>query len=419
MPSYRWGTNSSLLILSSLGALGVAFITFRRFRTPDALYLTLVQITCGLWAACYAFELAATTVHLKTIWSVIEYPFLSAAPPLFALFAAAHTHQDHKVSPGAIAGVMAIPTLATLAALTNRWHRLLWPVITIDPATNLALYAHGPLFWCLIAAVYGSFAVGIVLLARHLTRAAHIYRTQVAAMIGAIVLPLLANVLYVSGIGPPPGMDWTPVSFVSTSALLAWAIFRLRMFALVPVARHQLVESMDDAVCVLDEQARLVEMNPAARRLVGQSALTRVGRPMAEALPGIETAMAHEHKEMLVTLQTDQGQREYDVRRTSFCDRGGQSLGHLLVLRDVTERMTLERQREALVAELSEALAQVKMLGKMLPICARCKKVRDDTGYWRSVEAYVMEHSDAVFTHGICPECRDRLYPGLFDDQAR
>ena len=61
--------------------------------------------------------------------------------------------------------------------------------------------------------------------------------------------------------------------------------------------------------------------------------------------------------------------------------------------------------------ELRGALASVKRLSGMLPICANCKKIRDDKGYWQAVEAYLMEHTDAMFSHGCCPECRKKLYP--------
>lgn len=62
--------------------------------------------------------------------------------------------------------------------------------------------------------------------------------------------------------------------------------------------------------------------------------------------------------------------------------------------------------------ELSAAMANVKLLSGLLPICASCKKIRDDQGYWNHVEMYVKEHSMAEFTHGICPECAEILYPG-------
>lgn len=67
-------------------------------------------------------------------------------------------------------------------------------------------------------------------------------------------------------------------------------------------------------------------------------------------------------------------------------------------------------------AELQDALAEVKTLRGILPICSSCKKIRDDEGYWNQLETYIQEHSEAVFSHGICPECAKKLYPEIFGD---
>ncbi len=79
-------------------------------------------------------------------------------------------------------------------------------------------------------------------------------------------------------------------------------------------------------------------------------------------------------------------------------------------------RTGMEIQHQRLLAEraaLQEALSKVKQLSGMLPICACCKKVRDDRGYWRQLEVYIRDHSEAEFSHGLCPDCGERLYPGL------
>jgi PleD family two-component response regulator len=70
------------------------------------------------------------------------------------------------------------------------------------------------------------------------------------------------------------------------------------------------------------------------------------------------------------------------------------------------------RQLQVQNEQLQEALANVKTLSGLLPICANCKKIRDDEGYWHIVEAYIRDHSDAIFSHGICPDCMSILYPG-------
>lgn len=88
--------------------------------------------------------------------------------------------------------------------------------------------------------------------------------------------------------------------------------------------------------------------------------------------------------------------------------------GSLILYRTIRyaiERKQAETEREQLIQELKEALAQVKTLSGLLPICSGCKKIRDDQGYWNRIENYISKHSDAEFSHGICPDCAQRYFP--------
>jgi AmiR/NasT family two-component response regulator len=67
-------------------------------------------------------------------------------------------------------------------------------------------------------------------------------------------------------------------------------------------------------------------------------------------------------------------------------------------------------------AELQDTLAKIKTLSGLLPLCSSCKKIRDDDGYWHQVEVYIRDHSEAEFSHGLCPECAKKLYPEIFGD---
>jgi len=80
---------------------------------------------------------------------------------------------------------------------------------------------------------------------------------------------------------------------------------------------------------------------------------------------------------------------------------------------DITERKNIEADRENLITELKEALTKIKTLKGLIPICANCKKIRDDKGFWNRLESYFSKHSETTFTHGICPDCKDKLYPEL------
>lgn len=80
---------------------------------------------------------------------------------------------------------------------------------------------------------------------------------------------------------------------------------------------------------------------------------------------------------------------------------------------DISDRIKTEIEKENLINKLNETLSQLKQLSGFLPICASCKKIRDDKGYWKQIESYIKEHSEAEFSHSICPDCSKKLYPGL------
>ena len=85
---------------------------------------------------------------------------------------------------------------------------------------------------------------------------------------------------------------------------------------------------------------------------------------------------------------------------------------------DITDRISVEREKEHLIVELKHALNNIKTLKGLLPICSYCKKIRDDKGYWKQIESYIQEHSGAEFSHGICRDCANEHYPDLdvYDD---
>jgi len=82
---------------------------------------------------------------------------------------------------------------------------------------------------------------------------------------------------------------------------------------------------------------------------------------------------------------------------------------------EIAQRKEAESAREKLILELQNALLKIRMLSGLLPICSSCKKIRDDRGYWEQIEVYIKDHSEADFSHSICPECTEKLYPELKD----
>ena len=172
---------------------------------------------------------------------------------------------------------------------------------------------------------------------------------------------------------------------------------------------------------IKDAEGRFLYVNEPLARAFQRPAEQWLGRTDDDII-GVEAAqMVKEHdltvfntEEMVVTQEiaaTPDGQTRYwlSYKFLLRSEDGQKHLGGLSF--DITDRKATESEHERLISELREALTQVKTLSGFIPICASCKNIRDDAGYWQQIEQYLSKHSDLEFTHGICPPCLEKLYP--------
>ncbi|MCA1961016.1 MAG: hypothetical protein LDL33_09480 [Desulfomonile sp.] len=118
------------------------------------------------------------------------------------------------------------------------------------------------------------------------------------------------------------------------------------------------------------------------------------------------------YAELLAEYERLLGQAQRLVRLADLVQRD-LNISNESLKKEMELRKQIEIEREGLIQELQAALDKVKTLSGLLPICAACKKVRSDEGYWQEIAAYIREHSEADFTHTICPDCARKLYPDL------
>lgn len=187
---------------------------------------------------------------------------------------------------------------------------------------------------------------------------------------------------------------------------------------------RSLVETTDDSIYVVDRDCRYLFINSKHIGRMGFTGDEYKGHPYREFHSPEETEafieqvtrvfetaapVYHEHRS-----GRDGG---YFLRTLSpIKGGGGETTAVSIVSKNITRRKKMEEERERLIEKLQDALAKIKTLKGLIPICAWCKKVRTDEGYWSELETYIREHSDADFTHGICQDCLKKL---VEDDERK
>ncbi len=181
------------------------------------------------------------------------------------------------------------------------------------------------------------------------------------------------------------------------------------------------METASDAMHITDKDGKFTWVNESMVRTFGYSKKEIIGMHTTQLLTKetLENTFKPKAKELLTkgeitfedTLIAKDGREIYgELKVVAFYDSDGKYAGSREVFRDLTERRKLEEQREQLIKELQESLTKVKTLSGLLPMCAWCRKLRDDKGYWSNVEQYISTHTLAELKHGICPECEEKYF---------
>ncbi|PSP86386.1 hypothetical protein BRC83_00455 [Halobacteriales archaeon QS_1_68_17] len=311
--------------------------------------LLFVTLSALVWSVAYAFQLSNTTLPGKSYW----HGFVLAGSVLIAVgwlaLTLALTDREEWLTRWRFGPVVAWGVVVSAGVITNGSHGLFW---SSELGTNGSLLVMSPDYTPLYYAVQFSIRYGLVLIGTYLlvqlVRGPHsLYRGQAAALMFAPIVPMLANAKYVARIGPLPLVDLTPVSFTISGAAVAYAIFRYQFLDVVPVARRTVVETMRDGYVVLDDRDRIVDLNPAAERLLGLED-GDVGIPIDETFPSAALPLpgAGETLEEVV-LDADGERRVLELSSSPLSE--SKATGRLIVLRDVTERRRVEKQYQALI----------------------------------------------------------------------
>ncbi len=353
-----WQLNSfSLIFFLATAIAGVLLIYAMQHRNvKGAGFFVFLMASVIAWVLFQALEYAVLEPENKILFTKFQYFGISTIGLTWYLFSVNYSNRENWFSKNyPVLSVFAI--LGIILAFTNDAHRLVWPeIIPASPEPGAPMiYVHGPAFWMIFTYIYVLFAAGTFVIIRTALTSKEIYRSQVVGLIASALIPWVGNIIYVTGLSPIAGLDFTSLGFVLSTLVIAWTLFSLRLFDLAPVARDQLMENLVDGVIVLDTYNRVIEINPQARIFLGIENKFAVGRSIVDFLQPWPSLV-----ERFRTVQSEQAEihlgghefSDIDVRISPLLNNQKTLAGRIITIRDISEQKKMERTRENLTRSI-------------------------------------------------------------------
>jgi hypothetical protein len=414
-----------LLIVATLVPLGAAAVYGWRYRrAPGGAWFFLFCGSAWLWTLLVG-AMAIASPSIARLLLSLKYLAIGMATTTNFLFVAQRTGWLRSLRRWQHALFFVIPLLGHVASFNDRAGMI--SAVSFGQShslTHVAAIAFGPIYWLFAGYSYALIlcSIGCLLLARREQRS--LASAQLLSLLLGVVAPAVTNVLLITGIAPR-AFDPMPFGLAISAMCLWWGAFRGRILDLVPVARSVLIDSLQEGILIVDRERRILDLNACFARVAGVDSAALVGvtleectfpaAELREALRAAADVPPADGKQTALFGSLTISDRVFDLRSMVVGSRNGGAEARIFVLQDVTERQRWQDDQALLIAQLQEALGEVKTLTGLLPICAGCKKIRDDGGDWQHIEVYIRARTDAEFSHGMCPSCVEHWYPDLLD----
>jgi len=363
----------SLIITSSISAL-LAIYIWRRRPASGAAPFALIMAAVAEWSLAYGLRVGSVDLPTKIFWSQIRNIGTAVTPVAWLVFALQYTGRKEWLTRRNVIFLAIEPFIAMLLAWTNKFHGLIWSSTILDTSGSfpVLITTHGIGHQINVVYSYLLLLLGMALLTQMLIRSPSLYRRQTSALLIIVLAPLVGDICSILHLFPSLKLNLTPFTFTIVGLAAAWGLFRYRLFDIAPVARDTIVENMSEAVIVLDTQDRIVDLNPAAERLIEHTSSKAIGQLVTQVLPVLETTVKgyHEKEEKggenredkvrtTISVEKDVTRYIHDLHVSPLYNRRGRLTGRLMVLRDITKlRQAEEELRHAAENALYESKAR-------------------------------------------------------------
>lgn len=366
----QWTLFVIVLLANAAVAFAIAILLGLKHPAPGRNSMIAMLAGLAIWAFCYAMITIASSLQVKILWLKLENVGILTVPVFWFIFTVQYAQADKWLNRYTRALFFIIPSISLFFILSENWFHLYYSSIQLMAESGGPLViGRGPWYWVTMIQAYTLDLVGTGILIWRFLYYRSIYRKQLIMLVGAILIPMSVNIFYqlVPRIVPSFSLliDLTPISFTITAFFLSAGIFGLRLFDLIPIARHTVLEHIPEMVFVVDAHDRLLDANSSGQKALGKSLDEIVGKDPLEVFREwpqlINCFLTNNETKQEIQIPGDPP-RTLDIDISLLRNQLGRLEGRVIVAHDVTEHKWLEHDLKYANDSLKNQLEEIEKL---------------------------------------------------------
>lgn len=349
-----------LYLLATVLSFILATLKFNLPTSRSTKYYRFLVLGTGLWSFGYLLGFFNTDLEWKLMMMRIEMFGAICSAYFWFIFAVSYTQFEFKLTKQRMLLLAVIPIISFIEVLTIEYHNFYYKSYHIAPEGNLILFVKeyniGFYSWAIYAYILD--ISGALVFIWGILHKPKLYLRQIIPITVAAVLLIIPNILYITHNNPLSPYDPTPLSFLAIGVIMVFLLKRYQLFEIVPIALHSVFRNVKSGVIIIDTNNRILELNPEAEEIIGETQNTVLGCPLPEVFPEYAKLAKGQNiiRDLSAEIEVGHSKRIFELQITPIFDDANNMLGSVVMFYDITQRKHALKELDAFTRTVAHDL---------------------------------------------------------------
>ncbi len=360
MGSWQMTPYFYLYLLATVLSFILASLKFNLPTSKSTKYYRFLALGTGLWSLGYLLGFFNTDLEWKLIMMRIEMFGAICSAYFWFIFAVSYTQIEYKLTKQRMLLLAVIPVISFTEILTIKYHSFYYKSYGIAPEGNLIRFVKeyniGFYIWAIYAYILD--ISGALVFIWGIMHKPKLYLRQIMPLTVSAVILIIPNILYITNNNPISPYDPTPLSFLAIGIIFVFLLKRYQLFEIVPIALHSVFRNVKSGVIIIDTNSRILELNPEAEKIIGETQNTVLGCPLPEVFPEYGKLAKEQNiaSDLLAEIEVGHSKKIFELQTTPIFDDANNMTCSIVMFYDITQRKHALKELDAFARTVAHDL---------------------------------------------------------------